>query len=317
MTNIQLPLALFLLFLSPALLRSEEAANLTGFDAESQAYIRSHQNRVFQWLMPFCSDLTPYLAREEPLFSFRLGGTGRQEAQKACQHFQKQYIPDGWSYDGWGRNTLKDWVPNSEQGGTRFYRRVPNTICPVHTAPNGNPVGFLAWEHRTGDVKVAMLQCYFLKTEMIIVAHKDGGLGVANPTPVELATLARQYFQLPPIGLVVPKDWEPLFEIEQRDQRFLSGTLSAKYSDESDLKVVSRLDSGEVVSWGRRKKSSWRCGGFFYDGFNLALFVNPIKNGAPSTTPAIVPHDVDWDLVEKKERETAEKKKAETSARVK
>jgi len=229
---------------------------------------------VFRWLMPFCSDLSPYLERENSGFYYRLGGTDKLWAQKARQHFQKQYIPDGWSYDGRGEHMLKDWVPNNERGGTRYYSRVPNTICPVCTWPNGNPTAFFAWEHRTGDVKVSMLQCYFLR---------------------------------------VPNDWQPLFEIKQRDKRFLSGTLSAKYSDDSEPEVLSRLQWGRVGSWRQRQRGLDHEGGFFYDGFNLALFVNPIKNGAPSDMQAVEPHDVDWDRVENDERERAEKLKAEKS----
>jgi hypothetical protein len=295
---------LFLLSLAPGFSHSEEGANLAGFDKESQEFIRSQQGpnsfSVFRWLMPFCSDLSPYLERADS--DKRFGGTDKLTAYRACKHFQKQYLPDGWTYGG--RQT--DWVPNNAQGGTKYYKRVPNTICPIETWPNGNPVGFWAWEHRKGDVKISMLYSTLLKTEMLIVAHKEGGLGVADPTAGELVKIAMQYFQLPPIGLRVPKDWEPLFEIEQRNKRFLSGTLSAKYSGESYQNGVTGLDESQVAAWGRRKKLSTSNGGFFYDGFNLALFVTPIEHGAPSAQAAARP-DVNWDLVEKKEKERAQK----------
>lgn len=299
------------LFLVPLDLRAAENANLTGFDAESQAYIRRQPIFVCQWLMPFCSDLTPYWHRENPIK--KLGGTDKEVAKKACMYFQEQFLPDGWTYDGRDGMTLKDWVPNNEQGGKREYRRVPNTICPIRTWPNGNPVSFWAWEHRKGDVKVSMLHSYFHKSQMIIMAHKEDGLGFANPSSEELVDMAKKYFRLPPTGLLVPKDWEPVLEISRRDRRFISGILFAKYSDLSNREVIAGLDSGLVGSWGRRNKyAEWRDGEFFYDGFNLALFINPVdlSTGRPDVM-ARAPHDVDWDRVEKKEIERAAKKKSE------
>jgi len=316
MTKMHLPLAhtlLFLLFLASTLARSEEDANLAGFDEESQGFIRSQQSpnsfSVFRWLMPFCSDLSPYLEREDfapPKSTKHFGGTPKYHtALWASWHFQERYLPDGWTA---ASHTLKDWVPNTPAGGTRYYKRVPNTICPVETWPCGTPVSLRVWEHRKGDVKISMLYS-ISKSRMLIVAHKDGGLGVPNPTGEQLRTIAIEYFHLPPVGLRVPKDWEPVFEIEGRTKRFCSGKLFAKYSDESDQ--FRRLDYPlGVASWGRSKGNR---GAFFYDGFNLALFVSPIKGGEPAVDVS-EPHDMDWDLIEKMRKEYAEKRKSQSDA---
>lgn len=298
----------------------DNGGSLTAFNTDSQAYIKSQiptgedssmipqeqalkrweSARLFKWLIPFCTDLTPYLHSDDR-------GTSKLMAVKACQHFQPSVIPDGWTVDPIGpepSDPLKDWYPNDENGGTRIYRRVPNTICPIVTWPDGKPVWFWAWEHRKGDTKVFMLHCWNKKTEMVLVAHKDGGMGVENPSADDLLKLAKQYFRLPPVSMRAPEDWEPVIEIEKRDGRFVSGTISGKYSGEWK-------DWANGGTWGRRKATLIGATGgrFFYDGFNLALFVSPIKNGNAAVMAQPHVPDFDWDAIEKREKEKSEKAK--------
>jgi len=315
MNDIRHLFALVLQCLALLVPRHSSAGNLAGFDEESKTYIRGetglfdatgltkvrpfrvNELQMFRWLMPFCSDLAPYLEQ-------RTMGTPQYIAKIACMHFQKEWLPDGWT-----QKTLKNEYPNDERGGFRKYRRVPNTICPVFTQPNGSPVYLFVWEHRRGGVNVSMLLCPSSMTEVVIVVHKDNGLGPVNPSPEDLVKLGTHYFHLPPEGMLVPKDWSPLFEVSQRDGRFTSGKFSGDYSGKWEESVPAPSDSTRGGSWGEGKFRN-SSGRFFYDGFNLAMLVTPINKGGVARTegPAISPRDIDWDAVEKREQQEQLKK---------
>ena len=82
-----------------------------------------------------------------------------------------------------------------------------------------------------------------------------------------------------------------------------------RYSDEAD-QFRALAPALEVASWGRSKGTP---GGFFYDGFNLALFVSAIEAGKPARD-ATEPRDLDWDMIEKLRKEYAEKRKSQNDA---
>ena len=267
--------------------------SLAGFDDDSQKYIMTHaepgKSSLFNWLVPYCSDLRPYL---DP----RLGYTGVGSAELArhlSRYFQKDWLPEGWATDMGGRSFRVE-----EGGNVKSYRRVPNSICPVHTWPNGNPVFFSAWEYEKGDVKLTWIHSSLLKTTIILVVHRDAGLGPANPSPEELAKIRDRYFRFPPEDIVVPKGWASIFEIKQHDGRFMSGRVVSHYEGKwEDRYPPEHRNQG---AWGG---GSWeKAGQFFYDGINMAISVTAVRGG-DARTMASFPRDVNWDAEEKFERE--------------
>ncbi len=272
-------------------LRADE--NGLSFDIEAQSYIRDrvkNQNSgAFNWLMPFCTDLTPYWDRNQP------NVTPATSAQYVCNHFQEKWIPEGWSYD----SVLER--PRSPKDTTwRVYRKVPNTVFPIKTIPNGNPIFFYMWEHPKNGVKLSMVHSSLLKSVVVLIAQKDTGFQIESPSATDIAKIASEYFCLPPKGMLAPNTWALDVVIDNRDGRFYSGRVRGKFDGEWG----SGGGKGNGGAWGNREQS----GRFYFDGKNLAFVVTPISQGAAKTEP-VPPVDVDWDTVEKKEKEDAKKAK--------
>lgn len=286
-------------------------ANTSNFDESSVRYIKGElarieavredngrerivTGRVLKWLTPFYSDLTPYRAR--PGADSTLGNM----SIRLRAYFKSDWLP-GVEKDGYVEKP-------TENVGFRNYRRVPNTICPVVSEPNGNPVGMAIWEHQKDGIKITALIGPDPKTEILLVVHKDAGFGDEHPTADSVKAIAVTYFHLPPKGLIVPEGWKLRIQIDRQNGRFASGSLRGEYSGvwpgADDFQKSGPAYGG---SWEKPNPGSPQIGSFYYDGFNLAIHVTPVKGDRATIRAAAAVADIDWDKIEK--HEDAEKAK--------
>ena len=270
-------------------LSANEGANLTGFDGASIQYIKAERSRIFKWLGPFHWDLTPYLLKPEST------ATEKSRARRLRVYFKDEWLPEGWADAEMEK--VKDVIPNDASGGLRSYRGEQTSVDPATAYPNGPAFFFRAWEHRKGSVKISAITGPQAKSEILLVAHKDDGFGDDSPSAESLTGIATRYFHLPPKGMNAPKDWKPLIQIQRKDGRFISGTLRGDYAGEWPT-VDSSGGSAYGGGWTKADPYRPHIGYFYFDGFNFAILVTPVK-GENATMHATAIGDMDWDRVEK------------------
>jgi len=256
------------------------------FDPESQAYIRGKSREsgvgVFPWLMPYCTDLSPYADTSQR------EATPAVVAQYGYNHFQQKWLPESWKNE-----SIENRLLTANETTWKVFRKVPNTVFPVRTVPNGNPIYFYIWHRKNPGVDITMTHSSLLKTHIVLTANTETQLQNDNLSDTELTRIAGEYFNLPPKGMLTPNNWAVKFLRDERNGRYISGrimgTFEGKWRDGDPKRI------GDGGSWGKNLAS---CGYFYFDGRCFALVVTPIKGQNARTMP-VPPSDVDWDAVEK------------------